>query len=121
MTRPILIADTSEIARDTIKKVLTNRFPLIVIESPGDVCASIDAKHPPSLLLISVEDCIDDTGENIFSTIRRQHPLLTVIAIGERNQETEAVDAVKNGASGYMIKPLNPMELLSLADKNSPR
>jgi len=119
MTSPILIADTNEATRDQLKKILSNRFPLIVVESPEYALKCIDNKRTPSLILMGVDQSINDKNISTFTLLRKAFPSIHLIALGERNEEPESIEAVRTGASGYMIKPLNTIEVLSLAEKSS--
>jgi len=61
----------------------------------------------------------DDGGINtdIFTDIREKLPKLTVIACGDYKSEEHAVEAVRLGATGYMIKPFKAEEILAMARK----
>ena len=119
MTTPVLIADTDEPTRELLKKTLGNKYPLVIVESPSHALKITSEKRKPRLALIGINQSVNGEGENIFAAIRKQEPEMTVIALGERNTEKETIEAVRMGASGYMIKPLNPHEIISIAEKNS--
>ncbi|MBF0386640.1 MAG: response regulator [Candidatus Omnitrophica bacterium] len=119
MPKTILIADTSADTRSFLKKLLADRYPLIIIESPADISAIDIEKHTPSLALIGMNESQDSNGGNVFSDIRKHDAGITVIALGERNSENTAIEAVRLGATGYMIKPLDPHAIISLAGKHA--
>ncbi len=118
MPKTILIADTSENTRELLKKTLANRYSLIIVESPLQALNVIMKKHVPSLALVGIDESIDENGDSVFAAIRKHAVDITLIALGERDNEHEAVEAVKAGATGYMIKPLDPHNILSITEKN---
>jgi DNA-binding NtrC family response regulator len=117
MTPPIVIADSCEITRELLKKTLSDRFPLIIVESPQYALNALNSKNIPCLLFIAAD--AKKQIKSIYARIHDLHPSLPIIALGTRDNEASAVDAVKNGATGYMIKPLNPMDICAIADKYS--
>ena len=119
MTKTILIADSCESTRELLKKFLSDRFSLIIVESPALALDIVKEKHVPSLVLMGVDDSLDENDESVFAGVRKIAPDITLIALSERDSEVEAIEAVKAGASGYMIKPLNPTEIISVAERNT--
>lgn len=119
MARPILIADTCETTRDLLKKTLTDHYPLIIVESPAQAIKVIREKHVPILVLMGVNESLGKEGENLFAAARESAPDTVIIALGDRTAENTAVEAVRAGATGYMIKPLNPHDITAIADKHA--
>lgn len=119
MPKTILIADTNEISRDLLKKILSNTYPLIILESPSHALKVIGEKKKPALVFMGTNNSLNADGENIFAAMRKQEPSLIIIALGDQNEEDEAIEAVRKGASGYIIKPLNPHEIMSMAAKSA--
>ncbi len=117
MSTTILIADTCDTTRELLKRVLANRFTLIIVESPLQALSVMLEKRIPSLVLMGLDESRDKDGHSLFTAIRQQAADITLIALGERHEEIKALEAVNAGASGYMIKPLNPHQILSLAEK----
>ena len=116
MPSPILIADTEESTRESFKHILANHFPLIVVESQSHVLEILSQRADIKLLFMGLHD---DGGINtdIFTDIREKLPKLTVIACGDYKSEEHAVEAVRLGATGYMIKPFKAEEILAMARK----
>ncbi|MBF0593707.1 MAG: response regulator [Candidatus Omnitrophica bacterium] len=119
MKGPILIADTDEHFRDSLKKILADQYPLIIVESPLQALKIVGEKRKPSLILMGIDESETDEGDNIFAAIRKQEPDILLIALGDRTAENDAIEAVRLGATGYMIKPLNTSEVLSIAAKHA--
>ena len=61
---------------------------------------------------------VEATGKIIERYDKIRTDKLTVLdELGD--EEIKAVEAVNAGATGYMIKPLNPHEICSIAEKNT--
>jgi two-component system nitrogen regulation response regulator NtrX len=116
MPSPILIADTEENTRESLKHILDNQFPLIVVETQSHALEILSQRQDIKLLFLGLHD---NGGINtaIFSDIRERLPSLTVIASGDYKSEEHAVEAVRLGATGYMIKPFKAQEVLAIAQK----
>jgi len=116
MSKPILIADAEESTRESLKHILANHFPLIVVESQSQVLEILSHRDDIKLLFLGLHD---DGGINtdVFSDIREKLAGLTVIACGDYKSEEHAKEAVRLGATGYMIKPFKAEEILAVARK----
>jgi DNA-binding NtrC family response regulator len=116
MPSPLLIADTEESTREALKHILADHFPLIVVETQAHALEIISQRKDIKLLFLGLHD---EGGINtdIFSDIREKLPQLTTIACGDYKSEEHAVEAVRSGATGYMIKPFKAEEVLAVARK----
>lgn len=117
MAKTILIADSCEQTRDQFKKILANRYPLIILEKPSQSLDILNGKTQTALVFIECVKRSRSKNKSIFTLLREKNKDLTVIALGEKGGETDAVEAVRAGASGYMIKPLDHHEVISIAGK----
>ena len=114
MTRPILIADMEESTRETLKLILANHAALIVVESQAHALDVLSGENNIALLFLGLHD-EDGINTEIFADIREKLPKLTVIAIGDYKSEEHALEAVRQGATGYMIKPFKAEEVMAAA------
>ena len=112
--RPALIANTDESTREELKKILAPYVPLMTVESQTHGRKILDQKIKPGIVFMGLETD-DGMDATIFSDIRDHFPELTVIAVGDAASEDIAIEAVRQGATGYMIKPLDAEEVLALA------
>ena len=119
MNGSILIYDCEEITREALKKILSNRFPLITVEDRAQCIAALKQTAPLSLAFMSVQN--EETIDlELFIEARVIRKDLTIIALGDGATEDAAVEAVKLGATGYMIKPLMTDDVAALAMKLNP-
>ncbi|MBF0569474.1 MAG: response regulator [Candidatus Omnitrophica bacterium] len=116
MPNVILIADTEESTREALKLILANRAALIVVESQSHALEILMQKDAARMVFMGLHD---ESGINteIFSDIREKLLKLTVIAVGDYKSEEHALEAVRQGATGYMIKPFKADEVLALVQK----
>jgi DNA-binding NtrC family response regulator len=118
MPNPILIADSEENTRETLKHILANLFPLIIVESQTHALEILSQREDIKLMFLGLHDT-DGINTEIFSDIREKLPALTVIASGDYKSEEHALEAVRRGATGYMIKPFKAEEVLAMARKST--
>ena len=119
MTHPILIADMEESTREALKLILANHASMIVAESQAHALEILSDSKNISLLFLGLHD-EDGINTEIFADIREKLPKLTVIAVGDYKSEDHALEAVRQGATGYMIKPFKAEEVLATARQALP-
>ncbi|HVS03662.1 MAG TPA: HD domain-containing phosphohydrolase [Thermoanaerobaculia bacterium] len=89
------------------------------LESEGYDCAtagSVDAAlarldQEPFTLLISDINMPGKSGMELLATVRVNHPHLAVIMVTAVDDRRTAIDALKLGAFGYVIKPFDMNEI----------
>jgi DNA-binding NtrC family response regulator len=116
MNKTILIYDTEESSREALKTILGNIVNLVVVESALQCRQVFKQKTPVDLAFICVDSGESSCAE-FFGEIRDQRPSLAIIAIGSHKSEDTAAEAVRHGATGYMIKPFKADQIRSMALK----
>ncbi len=112
--KKILIVDDSPTERHFLGELLTkNGFQVLTLESGEDAVART-AELMPDLILMDVVM----PGMNGFQATRsisREEATkhIPVIMCTSKNQETDIVWARRQGATEYVIKPVDPAELLA--------
>ncbi|MCB5195871.1 response regulator [Deefgea sp. H3-26] len=112
--KKILIVDDSPTERHFLGELLTkNGFQIITLES-GEEAVSRTKEIMPDLILMDVVM----PGMNGFQatrTISRDEPTknIPIIMCTSKNQETDMVWAKRQGATEYVVKPVDPQELLN--------
>ena len=113
----ILIASTDEILREDLKQILSPLFPLIIVEDADQCLAAFRQAAPISLALVGTS--LDDPDTPLFEAIHKLAPTITVIAMSDAGDEEDGVDAVRRGATGYIMPPLRKDDILALVGKAS--
>lgn len=112
--KKILIVDDSPTERHFLGELLTkNGFQVLTLES-GEEAVARTAELMPDLILMDVVM----PGMNGFQATRTiskdeatKH--IPVIMCTSKNQETDMVWARRQGAAEYVVKPVDPQELLA--------
>ncbi len=115
-TPTILIAHTDETTRDSIKKILTNEFPLVVVETPEAVLPVLNSKTSVALLLLDASTT-ENGLDNLLQEIRAIAPKLTIIALVNEVNEEDGLEAVRQGANGYIFTPVKTDELRTIVEQ----
>ena len=117
MTKKILICDDEEGIRESLKLILEDFFPLIVTTEGSQCLECLDNSKDIGLVLLDIK-MPQINGLDILKKIKEKHPRVQVIIVtGYKSVET-AAEAVRLGASGYIVKPFKSEEILATARKN---
>ena len=113
MTVRVLLADDHPIVRQGLRNLLTSEkdFDVIGEASNGLTALELVDKLRPDVLVVDLMM----PGLNGLEVIRRaKHslPILRIIVLSMQNADAYVVDALKLGASGYVLKDTGPAELI---------
>ncbi len=109
----ILIVDDSATERHFLAEILTQHGYSVATADNGEEALRYIKEHPPHLVLMDVVM----PGQNGFQTTRAivrdpatQH--LPVIICTSKQQETDRIWGMRQGARDYIVKPVDPQILL---------
>ena len=114
MTTPqqILICDDEEGIRESLKLILGDHYPLVITQDGASCLECLKNSKEISLVLIDIKMPKRD-GLDIIKEIKEKYPEMKIIIVtGYRSVET-AAEAVRLGASGYIVKPFKAEEILA--------
>jgi len=113
----ILICDDEEGIRESLKLILEDHFPLMLTDN-GEQCLEI-LKNSSDIGIVLLDIKMPQvSGLDILQKIKENRPDMKVIIItGYKSVET-ATEAVRLGASGYIVKPFKSEEILSTVRKH---
>lgn len=115
--KKILICDDEEGIRESLKLILSDHFELVVI-SDGTKCLET-LKNTPDVGLVLLDIKMPKTsGLQILTEIKKVYPKLNVIIVTGYKSVDTATEAVRLGASGYIVKPFRSDEILATVRKN---
>lgn len=112
MKAHVMIVDDDPFMAKMLVFVLTDSGYQTTAISDPDAAQEFLADYNVSLVLLDVMLPHTD-GLSLCTAIRRKHPDIPIIFLSGRGQLRDKVDGFNRGADDYIVKPFEPMELLS--------
>ncbi len=102
----ILIADDSAIMRRTLAKILSEHGFIVVAEAKSGVeVLPLYIKTKPDLVTLDINMPFMD-GIEALKRLKSEFPESKVIMISSQGQENQVYEAIKAGASNFLLKPI---------------
>ena len=113
MTCRILLADDHALVRQGVRRILESQPDLRVVAEAGSGTEAIDMakEHQPDLVLLDV-GMKGLNGLEALTQLRRLLPSLSVLMLSMHADERYVLRAVREGASGYVLKDCVEQELI---------
>ncbi len=115
----ILVVDDHANTRLYLKTLLTHEGYLIREAATGQEALTSLKDHPlpprRSLILLDLK-LPDTTGNDLVPPLRTLYPQVPVVIMTAHASVETAVEAIRNGASNYLEKPIDEKKLLSLIE-----
>lgn len=113
----ILLVEDHDIIRQGIRRLLEQNQSVVIM---GEVTNGHDIfpflhKHPPDLIFLDMS-IPGLTGMEIMRVIKQQFPQIKILALSPYKEEIYAREALKNGASGYILTESPSIEILKALD-----
>ncbi|MGO9690614.1 MAG: response regulator transcription factor [Syntrophobacteraceae bacterium] len=102
---PILIVEDNPLLRDTLRGMLTARFPSIMVQeaSNAEEALSEFEKINPCLIFMDIR-LPDKNGLEIISTIKETNPEIEIIILTSHDLPEYREAAFRSGASHFLAK-----------------
>ena len=111
----LLVIDDEAGPRDALKVILR---PFFNIQAAESASAAIDVLNSRHIDLITLDQKLPDRqGLDLLQDIKHHHADVEVIIITGYGSLKSAMDGIRHGAAGYLLKPFNVTELLSLVNQ----
>lgn len=112
-TRPtVLIIDDEVGPRDALKVVLS---PLFTIHCAENARKALDLLRKESIDLITLDQKLPDCqGLELLQEIKLNYPAIEVVIVTGYGSLKSAMEGIRHGAAGYLLKPFNAHELTTL-------
>jgi DNA-binding NarL/FixJ family response regulator len=105
LTARILLADDHELVRGGLKLVLESAPDLSVVAEAGDGAEALDLALRTELDLVVLDVSMPRlTGLQVAAELSRQRPQLRTLMLSVHDSEQYFFEALKAGASGYVLK-----------------
>ena len=110
----IVIADDHKLIVDGIKRALegSDDFEVVGEASSGSQVLPLVARTNPDLVLLDLRMPGAD-GLTCLARIRSKHPRVKVVMLSVSTDENVIQTVLKRGASAYIVKSINPIDLPS--------
>lgn len=113
----VLIVDDEPAPRAALTQILKQNFNILTAENGSHALAVIN-DHGVDLMTLDLK-LPDSSGSDILKEIKRTHSEIEVIMVTAYGTLQSAMDCVRHGAAGFLLKPFNASELLSISLQTS--
>ncbi len=111
----VLVIDDEAGPRDALKVILR---PFFNIQAAESARAAIDVLNSQRIDLITLDQKLPDRqGIDLLQEIKHDHSDVEVIIITGYGSLKSAMEGIRHGAAGYLLKPFNVTELVTLVNQ----
>lgn len=108
----VLVVDDEAGPRDALKVILR---PFFNIRSAENAKAALEVLNEQQIDLITLDQKLPDRqGMDLLQDIKHDHADIEVIIITGYGSLKSAMEGIRHGAAGYLLKPFNVTELITL-------
>lgn len=112
MNERILLIDDHTLFRAGLRDLLTRRN-IEVVADVGDGAEGVRIASEQSLDIVLLDMRMPQMdGISVLKTLKDAHPNLPVAMLTTSSDESDLVGALRNGAQGYLLKDMEPDELV---------
>jgi len=112
----ILVVDDEEAMRESLGAWLEKAGHEVDLAGSGPRALEVLSGRPCDLALVDIKMPGMD-GHELLRRIREEHPRVMVVMITAYGSIESAVEAMKQGANDYLLKPFDPEHLMLLIEK----
>jgi putative two-component system response regulator len=109
----VLIVDDEAAPRAALTQILRQDFHILTAENACTALAILD-NHGVDLVTLDLK-LPDRSGSDLLKDIKRAHPETEVIMVTAYGSLQSAMDCIRYGAAGFLLKPFNASELLAIS------
>ncbi len=112
-TKPtVLVVDDEAGPRDALKVILR---PFFNVRSAENAKAALEVLNEQPIDLITLDQKLPDRqGMDLLQDIKHDHADIEVIIVTGYGSLKSAMEGIRHGAAGYLLKPFNVIELVTL-------
>ena len=109
----VLIVDDEAAPRAALTQILRQDFHILTAENARVALAVLD-NHGVDLVTLDLK-LPDRSGSDLLHDIKRTHAETEVIMVTAYGSLQSAMDCIRHGAAGFLLKPFNASELLAIS------
>lgn len=111
----ILVIDDESGPRDALKVILR---PFFNVQCAESAAAAIDVLTKQHIDLVTLDQKLPDRqGLDLLQEIKQDHADIEVIIVTGYGSLKSAMEGLRHGAAGYLLKPFNVTELITLVNQ----
>jgi two-component system, NarL family, response regulator DegU len=111
----VLVVDDQHLFAESLKFVLEGegkgRIEVTGIGENGRDAVALAEKHRPDVILMDIRMPVMD-GVEATAEIHKKHPGIKIMILTTFDDDELAINALSNGASGYVLKDVDPPDLI---------
>lgn len=109
----VLIAEDQELIRQSLEIILSNKpdMKIIGIAEDGNKAIELAQKLIPDIILMDIRMPFVD-GVKCIKIIKEKYPQIKIIVLTTFDDDEYIFNALKNGASGYLLKGISSKDLV---------
>lgn len=109
----VLIIDDHALFRVGLKGLLEQRnIEIIGVAADGEEGIGLASQLNPDIILLDLR-MPGMGGLEVLKTLRQDNPKIPVVMLTTSNEEADLIKSLKQGAQGYLLKDMEPDELVS--------
>ena len=110
----VMIVDDQPIVRDGLKLILSlsEEINVLCTASNGEEAVEMCEKYEPDIILMDIRMPVMD-GVKATGIIKERYPKVRIIVLTTFNDDSFIFEALKNGASSYLLKDVESGELIN--------
>jgi putative two-component system response regulator len=109
----VLIVDDEAAPRAALTQILRQDFHILTAENARAALAVLD-DHGVDLVTLDLK-LPDRSGSDLLNDIKFAHAEIEVIMVTAYGSLQSAMDCIRHGAAGFLLKPFNASELLAIS------
>ena len=120
--RSLLLVDADPVERRLISAIAARAGWSVVGAADGETASGLlQGPHGRDVQAALLSSWSEEAGPALIAALRRQRPDLPVIVLADQASQTLAIDAMRAGASDYLVKPVASERLLEALAVNADR
>jgi two-component system, chemotaxis family, chemotaxis protein CheY len=113
----VLIVDDNDMMRSILRGILRGEAYEVVGEArTGSIAIELAGRLHPKIICLDVMMPEMD-GLEALPAIKAAHPEIQIVMITSNADPETVQESIRNGASGYIVKPFNAAKVLDTLDK----
>lgn len=112
----VLVVDDAQFMRMRLNKLLSDAGHKVVEAGNGLEALEQYEKHKPDIVMMDITMPEMD-GLTALKELKKRHPDAKVIMCSALGQQSAVLEAIKSGASDFIVKPFEPERVLQAVGK----